>query len=59
MLAYLSKQFQDTSATKKQNLSHLVKELVKMTDNVITITNDKVNATENSVNFSTKMFDHL
>ena len=29
-----------------------------MADNVITFTNDKVKATENSANFSTKMCDH-
>ena len=46
----LSKQFQETSLTKKQKLSHSVKGLVKMADNVITFTNDKVK--------SIKMCDH-
>ena len=55
----LSMQFQETSLTKKQKLSHSVKGLVKMADNVITFTNDKVKATENSANFTTKMCDHL
>ena len=44
--------------TKKQKLSHSVKGLVKMADNVITFTNGKTKATENSANFSTKMCDH-
>ena len=44
--------------SKKQKLSHSVKGLVKMADNVITFTNDKTKATENSANFSTKMRDH-
>ena len=54
----LSKAFQETSLTKKQKTSHSVKGLVKMADNVITFTNDKSKATENSANFSTKMCDH-
>jgi hypothetical protein len=33
-----------------------VKGLVKMADNANTFTNDKVKATENSANFSTKMY---
>ena len=53
----LSKAFQETSLTKKQKTSHSVKGLVKMADNVITFTNDKSKATENSANFSTKMCD--
>ena len=42
----LSKQFQETSGTKKQKLSHSVKGLVKMADNVITFTNEKGKATK-------------
>jgi hypothetical protein len=49
----LSKQYQETSSTKKQKLSHSVKGLVKMADNVITFTNDKVKAAENAANFTT------
>ena len=54
----LSKVFHETSLTKKQKTSHSVKGLVKMADNVITFTKDKVKATENSAIFSTKMRDH-
>ena len=54
----LSKVFHETATTKKQKISHSVQGLVKMADNVITFTNDKVKATENSANFSTKMCDH-
>ena len=54
----LSKKFQETSSTKKQKLSHSVKGLVKMADNVIVFTNDKVKATEYSANFTTKMRDY-
>ena len=54
----LSKQFQEISGTKKQKLSHSVKGLVKMADNVITFTNEKGKATENSANFTTKMCDN-
>ena len=54
----LSKVFQETSLTKKQKISHSVKGLVKMADNVITFTNDKSKATENSANFTTKMCDY-
>ena len=54
----LSKVFLETSSTKKKKLSHSVKGLVKMADNVITFTNDKSKATEHSANFSTKMCDH-
>ena len=53
----LSKVFHETSLTKKQKTSHSVKGLVKMADNVITFTNDKVKATENSAKL-TKMCDH-
>ena len=42
----LSKQFQEISANKKQKLSHSIKGLVKMADNVITFTNEIVKATE-------------
>ena len=54
----LSKVFQETSLTKKQKISHSVIGLVKMVDNVITFTNDKAKATENSAKFTAKMCDH-
>ena len=41
----LSKMFQETSLSKKQKLSHSVKGLVEMADNVITFKNDKSKAT--------------
>ena len=43
----LSKVFQETSLTQKQKISHSVKGLVKMADNVITFTNVKAKATKN------------
>jgi hypothetical protein len=54
----LSKQFQKTSLIKKQKLNHSVKGFEKMADNVITFTNDKCKATENSANLTTKFCDH-
>ena len=54
----LSKQFQETSVIKKQKLSHSVIGLVKMTDNVITFTNEKGKSTENSANFTARMYDN-
>ena len=54
----LSKVFSETSLTKKQKLSHSVKGLVKMADNVINFTNDKAKATEHTANYTTKMCEH-
>jgi hypothetical protein len=54
----LSKVFLETSSTKKQKTSHSVKGLVKMADNVINFTNEKVKATENTANYTTKMCEY-
>ena len=53
----LSKVFTETSSTKKQKISHSVKGLVKMADNVINYSNDKAKATEHTANYTTKICD--
>ena len=53
----LSKVFTETSSTKKQKISHSVKGLVKMADNVINYSIDKAKATEHTANYTTKMCD--